>query len=87
MIIRFIILISLGVVVSDIEAQLPEIVEDIWPGQYSSNPSWHRIEYNNKLYFAASTDIFWQELWVGNGSESGTYMLKDINTTRAGSPQ
>lgn len=35
--------------------------------------------YNNKLYFAARTNAEGEELWVTDGTSSGTTMVKDIS--------
>ncbi|MCB0456046.1 MAG: T9SS type A sorting domain-containing protein, partial [Aequorivita sp.] len=34
-----------------------------------------------KVYFQATDGIHAEELWVTDGTEAGTYMVKDINTT------
>jgi len=53
---------------------------------YGSNPS-NFVVYNNKLYFSAagsydtSNDIYDTELWVTDGTETGTVQVKDINST------
>jgi ELWxxDGT repeat protein len=37
-------------------------------------------EYNGKLYFGAYSEVWANyELWVSDGTEEGTYVLKDIN--------
>lgn len=38
------------------------------------------LVYNNKLYFVANDESYNVELWVTDGTTSGTYMLKDIST-------
>src|SRR5690554_2106652 len=37
--------------------------------------------YSGKIYFSAIDDINGEELWVTDGTEVGTQMLKDINPT------
>lgn len=54
------------------------MVKDINPGAPSSIPK-DFIEYKNKLYFSARTANEGEELWVTDGTQAGTLMLKDIN--------
>lgn len=42
------------------------------------NPS-RFVVYNNLLYFAANDGVNGNELWVTDGTEAGTQMVKDIN--------
>ena len=54
-------------------------------GYYSdSNPS-EFIEFNGKLYFNANDGESGDELWVTDGTSSGTVMVADINPGSAGS--
>jgi len=39
------------------------------------------IVYNNLLYFCANDGVNGNELWVTDGTENGTQMVKDINST------
>mgnify|MGYP003882914247 CR=1 FL=1 len=62
------------------------IVKDIYPGNKSgmesnsNNPLPEKFAvYNNKLYFSAYDSALGYELWVSDGTDTGTYMLKDIN--------
>ncbi|MDA9176395.1 hypothetical protein N9O95_04855, partial [Alphaproteobacteria bacterium] len=41
-------------------------------------------EFGGKLYFGADDGINGEELWVTDGTSSGTVMFKDINTTALG---
>ena len=43
------------------------------------------IEYNNKVYFQADAFTGW-ELFVTDGTELGTYLVKDINTVSSSNP-
>jgi ELWxxDGT repeat protein len=36
------------------------------------------ISFNNKLYFSANNGVDGRELWVSDGTESGTQLVKDI---------
>lgn len=54
------------------------IVKNIRPGSASSNPLYF-YEYNNKLYFVADDGTNGRELWVTDGTTSGTNIAKDIN--------
>ncbi|MFC5411899.1 ELWxxDGT repeat protein [Larkinella bovis] len=44
------------------------------------------VELNGKLYFVADNGTSGKELWVSNGTEAGTYMLKNINLTGSSTP-
>jgi ELWxxDGT repeat protein len=59
------------------------LVKDIYPGSsngnpYSSFPS-SLFAFGSQLLFAAETALG-QELWITNGTPTGTTMVKDINT-------
>lgn len=45
----------------------------------SSNPI-GLIEYNGKFYFTADDKIHGREIWVSDGTENGTVLLKDIRS-------
>jgi len=53
-------------------------VKDILPGSYSSNPSNFKV-IGNVMYFAADDGVHGNELWRTDGTESGTYLVKDID--------
>ncbi len=59
------------------------MVKDINPGEDSSS-SWKvTIIYPdslNRLYFLANDGTHGPELWISDGSEAGTVLVKDINT-------
>lgn len=59
------------------------IVKDINPGNNSSMLNYNDKQLftviNNILYFYANDGAHGFELWRSDGSESGTYMIKDIN--------
>jgi ELWxxDGT repeat protein len=52
---------------------------DIWPGTGGSGPA-GMTAFNGKVYFAAASDTTatGRELWVTDGTEAGTMILKDI---------
>lgn len=54
------------------------LVKDINPGAADSLPADHTL-YNGNLYFSASGNNNDQELWISDGTETGTIQLKDIN--------
>ena len=58
-------------------ASEPYMIKDINP-EGDSDP-WQYAEMNGKIYFSASTEENGAELWVTDGTEAGTYMVKDIN--------
>ena len=59
------------------------LVKDIYPGSWTGGPYSARpmglILFNNQVFFHANDGVHGRELWVSNGTEAGTYMLKDIN--------
>ena len=68
--------------ISDGTAQGTGVLKDIWPGggpNESSNPDEFTV-YNGKLYFEATDSLHGQELWVSDGTTSGTQLFYDINT-------
>ncbi|MBN9485057.1 MAG: hypothetical protein BGO70_11290 [Bacteroidetes bacterium 43-93] len=62
------------------------IVKDIYPGYKSSlesisvNPLPTKLAVlNSRLYFSALDSAHGYELWCSDGTDTGTYMVKDIN--------
>lgn len=47
-------------------------------GDKSSSPG-NFVEFNQKIFFTATTENYGIEIWVSNGNENGSYLLKDIN--------
>ncbi len=72
--------------IHDVSEGTTSLVEDIQPGSQSSLYSDFQQEsalycvLNNKLYFAADDGTHGLELWVSDGTEGGTEMVKDINS-------
>ncbi|MBL7682150.1 MAG: T9SS type A sorting domain-containing protein [Flavipsychrobacter sp.] len=60
------------------------LIKDINPGFGSSVPASLRADmfcvYNNKLYFVADNGSNGYELWVTDGTTTGTQMVKEIRT-------
>jgi ELWxxDGT repeat protein len=48
---------------------------------YFSFNDYSLYAYNNKVYFFANDGIHGTELWRSDGTDTGTVMVKDINTT------
>ena len=70
-----------------LQAQLPELVKNIQPGSGSSLQYYENgmIGYGDVLLFAADDGTNGVELWISDGTESGTTLLMDINPGAAGS--
>src|SRR5690606_40542772 len=74
-----IILISVAVLITfSLKAQEFQMVKDIDPTSGGSSP-FFITENNGKLYFSANNGTSGEELWVTDGTEVGTQMVKDIN--------
>lgn len=59
------------------------ILKDINPGNGSSTPNYDGIApqaLNNKLVFPADDGIHGAEIWISDGTEAGTNMLKDLSS-------
>jgi ELWxxDGT repeat protein len=71
---------------SDGTAYGTQMVRDIYPGDDSSFPEFltaYDIDndpdnHNDMLLFLANTEEYGKELWRSDGTELGTYMIKDI---------
>lgn len=64
-----------------------KLVKDIYKGsriQSYTGPK-NLFVFNNQLFFSANDSIHGEELWVSNGTESGTFMVKDIHVGSADS--
>lgn len=59
------------------------LVKDINPGGWPSDETFYEAMpigvWKGKAFFTANNDVNGKELWVSDGSEAGTKMLKDIN--------
>lgn len=71
------------VYVSDGTSAGTYLLKDIYPGDYSSDAE-HFGVMNGKAYFPAEDGRYpdadnGEELWVTDGTSSGTYMLKDLD--------
>lgn len=69
----------------DSGAAAPEMVKDIRVG-YGNCGITSLVSYKNKLYFTAGADASGDyELYTSDGTDTGTYMVKDINPGTANS--
>jgi trimeric autotransporter adhesin len=66
-------------------AQVPQLVKDIYVGINQSNNDIQGIELGGNIILNANDGISGSELWFSNGSNAGTYMIKDINSGTSGS--
>ncbi len=71
-----IILIASPFALNTLMAQNFEMVKDINPDGHSSPTNFTLV--NNILYFIADDGVHGSELWVSNGTDAGTQLLKDI---------
>ena len=62
------------------------LVKDIWPGSSGSSFPDELVSYQGKLVFQANDGVYGQELWISDGTEEGTKMLKNINVEAGGPP-
>jgi ELWxxDGT repeat protein len=75
--------------VMPVNAQVVEVLKDVWPGIGNSSSIYNWMaSANGKLFFTAEDDTHGMELWVSDGTDAGTTLLKDIypgvNTSSAG---
>ena len=75
------------VLVAPSSGQVPTLVKDIFPSKGAGCPypnfdlkSWQQWSavIGNKLVFQANNSTHGTELWISDGTEAGTVMLKDI---------
>ncbi|MEQ9374682.1 MAG: hypothetical protein RIG68_05880, partial [Imperialibacter sp.] len=60
-------------------------LKDIYPGPFPSMASTYSVFFSEALdvlFFNASTPTTGNEVWITDGTESGTFLLKDFNTLR-----
>ena len=66
---------------SELDAQNTILVKDCWPGElHGSDPDFIGT-LEGKVLFSAQDEDHGREPWISDGTEQGTYMLADINTT------
>lgn len=67
---------------SDVTQEDPKMIKDIYPGSGSSMYNSIYLNtlavINDKIYFMANDGIHGYEFWISDGTESGTYMVKDL---------
>src|ERR1700752_2900594 len=57
---------------------LAVLVKDVYSGVKSSHPD-HLVRLNNVILFAADDGAKGEELWATDGTEAGTWLVKDID--------
>lgn len=62
-----------------LSGQSLNLIKDINPGVEDGNPG-GILSYNGQLIFQADTEEAGVELWISDGTEAGTRLLRDINT-------
>lgn len=62
------------------------MVKDIWPGSSGSNVN-YLTRFNDKVVFGADDGENGMELWISDGTESGTYMVKNIHEWASSDPR
>ena len=60
----------------------PHLVKDIWPGPNSSYPYVVHLWADDRALVVASDFDHGQELWVSDGTDEGTVLLRDLNPGR-----
>src|SRR4029077_6296011 len=62
----------------------PQLVQDINPGNLNSNPKFFTQVNGSLVFFSADDGTHGRELWAGNGTAAGTFLV-DINPGTGGS--
>ncbi|MEM7373383.1 MAG: ELWxxDGT repeat protein [Bacteroidota bacterium] len=65
-------------------SQKPELVKDINPTGGANIE--FLTPFKGKVYFSADDGIHGKELWTSDGTEQGTYMVKDIHSSGSSGP-
>ena len=60
----------------------PHLVKDIWPGPNSSYPFVVHLWADDRALVVASDFDHGRELWVSDGTDEGTVLLRDLNPGR-----
>ena len=62
------------------------LVKDIWPGEGNSSSPSEFTKLGQNLLFTADDGEHGRELWISDSTESGTFMVKDINSNGSSNP-
>jgi ELWxxDGT repeat protein len=74
--------------VTDGTAEGTHLLKNIYPGKqrfFLDLPGWDMSAFEDRAFFVANDSIHGPEMWVTDGTEKGTFMLKDLAAgTRSG---
>jgi LPXTG-site transpeptidase (sortase) family protein len=76
---------AIGAGASQAAAAIPTLVKDIFSGASGSSPT-NLTNVNGKLFFSADDGTNGRELWISDGTEAGTKLVRDIRAGGSSNP-